>query len=339
MGVPPVRTPGWRAVQTKLGADTLEFILTFNSGGQPSLSCWLSNYSRSHLPTVSFRFAIAALMSCSLTPVLAQSSPAPSPTPNIEDIRTLIQGAIEVTTGTREFTVGHYAVLHSSAGDIVVRLFEETAPKAVRNFIGLSSGQTTWTHPITRVDKNQPLYDGTHFYKVVPDGLIFGGDPINRGEGDPGYSLDHELGAPDDFALPGVLAMQTNGPKSNGSRFFLTLRPFPEWEQRNTAIGRVVAGLDVIQSISRGITKRPTIPLDPDTLLSIEFLKVPEGKMARGSYRLENARPVLTLSRDLVDDPSAVKPASEDPSTTPTDTGTTTTANESITTPTVAAKP
>lgn len=253
---------------------------------------------------------------------LAGAQAQPTPTPNIEEIRSLIQGVIEVTSGPRQFSAGRYAVLHTSAGDIVVRLNTSGAPRAVENFVALGTGKKPWTHPITRVEKTQPLYDNTLFYKVVPDALVFGGDPINRGEGDPGYSIDHEPGAIDDFSVTGVLAMQSNGPKANGSRFLITLRPFPEYEDRHTAIGRVVAGLDVVRTISNTTTKRPTIPLDPHVLYSMEILEVPEGKLARGVYTIEDGRPVLTLQRELTDAPNIPKTATADQPTTMSDSST-----------------
>jgi peptidyl-prolyl cis-trans isomerase A (cyclophilin A) len=254
----------------------------------------------------------------------AQQNAAPATRPDIAQIRSQIQGEIPVTTGPREFAAGHYAIIHTTSGDIVIRLFEDSGPKSVAYFVALAQGKTPWTHPITKAQETRPAYEGTLFYKVVPDALVFGGDPINRGEGDAGGSIDHEFGRDDDFSSPGTFALQTNGPKSAGSRFLITLRPFPEYEPRHTALGRVVAGLDVVQTISNAIPKRPTIPLDPDVLRSIEFLKVPEGKLARGEFRLEEGRPVLSMEPGFVDDPAAAPaPATkaEDPATSPTTDG------------------
>ncbi len=249
------------------------------------------------------------------TPIWAQGAERhPKPTPNVEDIRRQIRGSIEVTSGAREFGTGKYAVLHSNAGDIVVKLNTEGAPKTVENFVALGTGRKGWIHPITREEKTIPLYNGTQFYKVVPEELVFGGDPINRGEGDPGFSLDFESGLPDEFSAAGILAMQTNGPSANGSRFFFTLRPFPQMEEKHAVVGRVVAGLDVVRNISNATTKRPTIPLDPFVLYSIEVLEVPPGKLSRGQFSLEQGRPVLTMERSLAEDPTAI-PAPGSPAT------------------------
>ena len=53
------------------------------------------------------------------------------------------------------------AVLHTSMGDISIRLFPEAAPKAVENFTDLAK---------------QGYYDGLTFHRVMKDFMIQGGD-------------------------------------------------------------------------------------------------------------------------------------------------------------------
>lgn len=45
------------------------------------------------------------------------------------------------------------ATFHTSLGDIVVDLFGNHAPKTVANFVGLATGEKSWTHPETGEDK------------------------------------------------------------------------------------------------------------------------------------------------------------------------------------------
>src|SRR4051812_42806072 len=40
-----------------------------------------------------------------------------------------------------------YATLHTTEGDIVVRLFPDHAPKTVRNFVELAEGSKEWVDP------------------------------------------------------------------------------------------------------------------------------------------------------------------------------------------------
>lgn len=80
---------------------------------------------------------------------------------------------------------GRYAVIYTSMGNIVCRLFEKEAPKTVANFRGLASGTKPWTDPETGKIKRVPLYSGTTFHRVIPGFMIQGGDPLGTGEGVP----------------------------------------------------------------------------------------------------------------------------------------------------------
>lgn len=100
------------------------------------------------------------------------------------------------------------AIMHTSMGDISIRLFPEAAPKAVENFI---------THA-----KNG-YYEGLTFHRVMKDFMIQGGDPDGDGTG--GKSIwgkafedefDQKL-----INLRGSLAMANSGVNTNGSQFFI----------------------------------------------------------------------------------------------------------------------
>src|SRR5579883_560864 len=62
---------------------------------------------------------------------------------------------------------GEYAVIYTSMGNIVCRLFEKEAPKTVANFRGLATGTKPWKDPATGQMKHQPLYSGTTFQRVM----------------------------------------------------------------------------------------------------------------------------------------------------------------------------
>ena len=99
-------------------------------------------------------------------------------------------------------------ILHTSMGDISIRLFPEAAPKAVQNFV---------THA-----KNG-YYNGLTFHRVIEDFMIQGGDPKGDGTGgDSIWKKDFE----DEFDtkllnLRGSLVMANGGPNTNGSQFFI----------------------------------------------------------------------------------------------------------------------
>lgn len=104
------------------------------------------------------------------------------------------------------------AVMHTSMGDISLRLFPEAAPKAVENFT---------THA------KEGYYNGLTFHRVMDDFMIQGGDPKGNGTG--GESI---WGEPfeDEFDqkllnLRGSLSMANSGANTNGSQFFINQAP------------------------------------------------------------------------------------------------------------------
>src|SRR5678816_1526211 len=97
-------------------------------------------------------------------------------------------------------TAGTYAVLQTSEGKIVCRLFEKEAPKTVSNFVELAEGKREWTHPTTGKKSKDRLYDKTIFHRVIPNFMIQGGDPQGTGMGGPGYRFEDETkGSPHKF--------------------------------------------------------------------------------------------------------------------------------------------
>jgi len=56
-----------------------------------------------------------------------------------------------------------FATLHTTLGPIRVELFDNHAPKTVRNFIGLAEGTTEYTNPVTNQPGSGPYYDGVLF--------------------------------------------------------------------------------------------------------------------------------------------------------------------------------
>jgi len=143
-----------------------------------------------------------------------------------------------------------FATLETTRGAIRVRLFPDTAPKTVENFIGLATGARSWRDPGSGSEQERPLYDGTVFHRVIPDFMIQGGDPLGTGTGGPGYSFEDEVGGPRRFDRPGYLAMANAGPNTNGSQFFITQVPTPWLDGKHTIFGEVVEGMEVVGAIA-----------------------------------------------------------------------------------------
>ncbi len=170
---------------------------------------------------------------------------------------------------------GTYAVLDTSEGTIVCRLFEAEAPITVKNFIELAEGSREWSHPQTHATSKTPLYNGTIFHRVIPDFMVQGGDPTGTGMGGPGYKFaDETKGSPHKFDKPGKLAMANSGPGTNGSQFFITVAATPWLTGNHTIFGEVVEGQDVVDKITKLPRNRQDKPNKDVVLNSVTVERV-----------------------------------------------------------------
>jgi peptidyl-prolyl cis-trans isomerase A (cyclophilin A) len=172
---------------------------------------------------------------------------------------------------------GEYAIIYTSMGTIVCRLFPAEAPKTVANFIGLAKGTKAWTNPETGKVMHSSLYSGTTFHRVIPGFMIQGGDPEGTGEGSPGYKFDDEIPPNRHFDKPGVLAMANSGPNTNGSQFFITVAPAEHLEGHYSIFGEVVSGQDVADAISQVPRDENDKPNTPVKVIKIAIKQVTAG--------------------------------------------------------------
>lgn len=166
-----------------------------------------------------------------------------------------------------------YATLVTSLGNIKVRLLDEIAPKTVENFVGLATGGREWRDPKSGEQRNDPLYDGTIFHRVIPKFMIQGGDPTGTGRGDPGFRFEDEVEDNPSFSRPGYLAMANAGPNTNGCQFFITVAPTTHLDGKHTVFGDVVEGQDVADRISAAETGPGDKPKTDVVLEKIEISK------------------------------------------------------------------
>ena len=127
-----------------------------------------------------------------------------------------------------------------------IDFFEADAPKTVENFVKLAK---------------DGFYDGLAFHRVIPDFVIQGGCPHSKdpddprvGTGGPGYKIKCELDGDNQFHDRGVLSMAHAGRDTGGSQFFVchSRKNTQHLDRNHTCFGKVVEGLDVIDSISAG---------------------------------------------------------------------------------------
>jgi peptidyl-prolyl cis-trans isomerase B (cyclophilin B) len=174
--------------------------------------------------------AVAALSMVAATalPAVAQEEERPLGPPEA----TPNPVALEIPAGD-----GTAVRLTTEEGDVVIGLFNESAPVASENFLNLASSG---------------FYDGVGFHRAVPGFVLQGGDPEGTGRGGPGYTIQDEE-VVGQYGR-GVVAMaRTQAPDSQGSQFFIILDDAAEGALESfrtyTIFGRVVEGMDVVDAI------------------------------------------------------------------------------------------
>jgi len=159
---------------------------------------------------------------------------------------------------TIDQTKEYVATIETEKGDITIELYAEEAPLAVNSFIFLA--QDGW-------------YDDVTFHRVVPGFVAQAGDPSGTGMGGPGYVFDNEVSPDLKFDQPGVLGMANSGPGTNGSQFFITHTSVPHLDGSYTIFGRVISGMDVVESLTpRDPSQSSDLP-PGDMILSIKIEK------------------------------------------------------------------
>ena len=147
-----------------------------------------------------------------------------------------------------------YAEFVTSEGNFTIRLFDAEAPNTVANFVGLAEGSKEWTDPRTGQKVKQPYYDGIIFHRVIDGFMIQGGDPLGTGTGGPGFKFGDEFSVQARHSKSGMLSMANAGPNTNGSQFFITHVETPWLDGKHTVFGRVLSGLEAVDSVQQGDT-------------------------------------------------------------------------------------
>ncbi len=160
----------------------------------------------------------------------------------------------------------------TNKGTFTARLMPDHAPITVANFMDLARGTREWRDPRDGMRKQDPLFDGTVFHRVIPNFMIQGGDPEGTGRGGPGYRFEDECppGGPG-FDKAGLLAMANAGPNTNGSQFFVTVAPARWLDGKHTIFGEVTDGMSVVEEISKVETDSADRPVEDVVLQRVEI--------------------------------------------------------------------
>ncbi len=138
------------------------------------------------------------------------------------------------------------AVFETTKGILVMDLYRDKAPLTTANFLDL-------------IDSG--FYDGIVFHRVIPDFMAQVGDPFTKdptkseaqwGMGGPTYRIMDEFHPDLKHDAPGMLSMANSGPNTGGSQIFITYSPQPHLDGRHAVFGKLVEGMDVLESITKG---------------------------------------------------------------------------------------
>jgi len=162
----------------------------------------------------------------------------------------------------------------TSAGDFVVEVYPDKAPKTVENFLQYVK------------DKH---YDGTVFHRVIDNFMVQGGGfDANYAQKPTRPPVPHEgleaiaKGGPKNVV--GTLAMaRTNDPNSASAQFFINVKdnafldPTPQ-KPGYTVFGKVVSGMDVVNRMKVAPTGAAgpfpsDVPRTPIVVRSAEIVK------------------------------------------------------------------
>lgn len=158
----------------------------------------------------------------------------------------------------KKAATGTTAVMHTTHGDITIRLFPSAAPKAVENFV---------THA------RNNYYNNIIFHRVIRKFMIQTGDPMGDGTGGESiWGKEFE----DEFSTlkhdkPYTVSMANAGPNTNGSQFFITTEKTPWLDGKHTIFGRAVQGLDVVHKIENVRTHKEK-PEEDVRIINIDIL-------------------------------------------------------------------
>ena len=146
------------------------------------------------------------------------------------------------------------ATFNTTQGNFKIELFQDKAPITVGNFMKL-------------VD--QGFYNGLIFHRVIPGFMVQGGCPHGTGRGGPGYTIRDEFHPDLKHDKKGMLSMANAGPDTGGSQFFITVAPTPWLDGHHAIFGKVIEGMDAVESISKVDKDRNDKPLNDVVINSV----------------------------------------------------------------------
>ena len=148
--------------------------------------------------------------------------------------------------------VEYLVTFSTDAGDFQIEMWPDVAPNHCRSFIALAQAG---------------FYDGLIFHRVIPGFMIQGGCPTGTGTGGPGYCVKQEFNRKPHER--GVLSMARAQPEdSAGSQFFVCVDNAGFLDNKYTAFGKVLKGMEAVDKIVNAERDGQNRPLEPVTIKS-----------------------------------------------------------------------
>jgi len=146
---------------------------------------------------------------------------------------------------------------NTNKGNFKIELYVDKAPVTTGNFIKLVDGG---------------FYNGLIFHRVLPNFMVQCGCPHGTGRGGPGYTIRDEFHPDLKHDSKGILSMANAGPNTGGSQFFITVAETPWLDGKHSIFGKVIEGMEVVDSISKVEKDRNDKPLQNVVVNNIKII-------------------------------------------------------------------
>ena len=157
-------------------------------------------------------------------------------------------------------------ILKLKDGDVEIELYSDIAPNHVKRFKQLA---------------DEGKYDGVVFHRVIDGFMAQTGDVKFGNSSSESFDLNKAgMGGSNFPDLPaefndlphdrGTVSMaRSSDPNSANSQFFICFKPAPFLDRQYTVFGKVVEGMDYVDSIKRGDGQNGAVS-DPDKIVSFK---------------------------------------------------------------------
>ena len=147
-------------------------------------------------------------------------------------------------------------LIRTNMGDIMIELYDDM-PITARNFKELVQ---------------QGVYDGAFFHRVIGGFMIQGGDPTGTGYGDPSIPTILDEFTDHNRNSRGTIAMANAGPNTGSSQFFINLVDNNYLDSKHPVFGKVIEGMDVVDSIGKVETDESDRPLQEVRIIKAQLV-------------------------------------------------------------------